>query len=147
MSVDLKRGETLPIHVNMTFPSLPCDGKLPIHWSHTSYLHTFWNSNGCKLWSFWSYSIEHGCYRHVREAWSWSWYKHLEGKMNQDANAKITKSFFSLVYWFIIDFNCSLTTSICSSVSTVMVISLAQNIYLILLKRSMITHLTSMVTS
>ncbi|KAK3227343.1 hypothetical protein Dsin_007205 [Dipteronia sinensis] len=25
MSVDLKRGETLPIHVNMTFPSLPCD--------------------------------------------------------------------------------------------------------------------------
>jgi len=27
MSVDLKRGETLPIHVNMTFPSLPCDGK------------------------------------------------------------------------------------------------------------------------
>jgi len=26
MSVDLKRGETLPIHINMTFPSLPCDG-------------------------------------------------------------------------------------------------------------------------
>ncbi|KAG0473822.1 hypothetical protein HPP92_015679 [Vanilla planifolia] len=25
MSVDLKRGETLPIHVNMTFPSLPCE--------------------------------------------------------------------------------------------------------------------------
>ncbi|KAG5242453.1 hypothetical protein OIU76_010627 [Salix suchowensis] len=25
MSVDLKRGETLPIHVNITFPSLPCD--------------------------------------------------------------------------------------------------------------------------
>lgn len=25
MSVDLKRGETLPIHVNMSFPSLPCD--------------------------------------------------------------------------------------------------------------------------
>ncbi|KAL2938866.1 Endoplasmic reticulum-Golgi intermediate compartment protein 3 [Bienertia sinuspersici] len=25
MSVDLKRGETLPIHINMTFPSLPCD--------------------------------------------------------------------------------------------------------------------------
>uniref|UniRef100_A0A1D1Y6K9 Endoplasmic reticulum-Golgi intermediate compartment protein 3 n=1 Tax=Anthurium amnicola TaxID=1678845 RepID=A0A1D1Y6K9_9ARAE len=24
MSVDLKRGETLPIHINMTFPSLPC---------------------------------------------------------------------------------------------------------------------------
>ncbi|KAF2288809.1 hypothetical protein GH714_014410 [Hevea brasiliensis] len=23
--VDLKRGETLPIHINMTFPSLPCD--------------------------------------------------------------------------------------------------------------------------
>ncbi|XP_042398512.1 endoplasmic reticulum-Golgi intermediate compartment protein 3-like isoform X1 [Zingiber officinale] len=25
MSVDVKRGETLPIHINMTFPSLPCD--------------------------------------------------------------------------------------------------------------------------
>lgn len=25
MSVDLKRGETLPIHINMSFPSLPCD--------------------------------------------------------------------------------------------------------------------------
>ncbi|KAI4374241.1 hypothetical protein MLD38_012255 [Melastoma candidum] len=25
MSVDLKRGESLPIHINMTFPSLPCD--------------------------------------------------------------------------------------------------------------------------
>ncbi|KAI4305523.1 hypothetical protein L6164_028886 [Bauhinia variegata] len=25
MAVDLKRGETLPIHINMTFPSLPCD--------------------------------------------------------------------------------------------------------------------------
>ncbi|KAK4775892.1 hypothetical protein SAY87_023853 [Trapa incisa] len=25
MLVDLKRGETLPIHINMTFPSLPCD--------------------------------------------------------------------------------------------------------------------------
>ncbi|MBA0726104.1 hypothetical protein Golax_001953, partial [Gossypium laxum] len=25
MSVDLKRGETLPIHINMTFPSLPCN--------------------------------------------------------------------------------------------------------------------------
>lgn len=25
MSVDLKRGEMLPIHINMTFPSLPCD--------------------------------------------------------------------------------------------------------------------------
>ncbi|CAK8566971.1 unnamed protein product [Lathyrus sativus] len=25
MSVDLNRGETLPIHINMTFPSLPCD--------------------------------------------------------------------------------------------------------------------------
>ncbi|KAL4194717.1 hypothetical protein AMTRI_Chr05g69930 [Amborella trichopoda] len=26
MSVDLKRGETLPIHINMTFPALPCEG-------------------------------------------------------------------------------------------------------------------------
>ncbi|XP_047338008.1 endoplasmic reticulum-Golgi intermediate compartment protein 3-like [Impatiens glandulifera] len=25
MAVDLKRGETLPIHINVTFPSLPCD--------------------------------------------------------------------------------------------------------------------------
>ncbi|XP_010923701.1 uncharacterized protein [Elaeis guineensis] len=25
MSVDLKRGETLPIHINMTFPALPCE--------------------------------------------------------------------------------------------------------------------------
>lgn len=25
MAVDLRRGETLPIHINMTFPSLPCD--------------------------------------------------------------------------------------------------------------------------
>ncbi|KAF9588950.1 hypothetical protein IFM89_017629 [Coptis chinensis] len=25
MSVDLKRGEILPIHINMSFPSLPCD--------------------------------------------------------------------------------------------------------------------------
>ncbi|XP_057475872.1 uncharacterized protein LOC130763864 isoform X2 [Actinidia eriantha] len=25
MAVNLKRGETLPIHINMTFPSLPCD--------------------------------------------------------------------------------------------------------------------------
>ncbi|RLN15951.1 endoplasmic reticulum-Golgi intermediate compartment protein 3 [Panicum miliaceum] len=25
MSVDLKRGETLPIHINMPFPSLPCE--------------------------------------------------------------------------------------------------------------------------
>ncbi|KAL3634054.1 hypothetical protein CASFOL_021108 [Castilleja foliolosa] len=25
MTVDSKRGETLPIHINMTFPSLPCD--------------------------------------------------------------------------------------------------------------------------
>ncbi|KAI5583531.1 hypothetical protein POPTR_006G023900v4 [Populus trichocarpa] len=25
MSVDLTRGETLPIHINITFPSLPCD--------------------------------------------------------------------------------------------------------------------------
>ncbi|XP_065853053.1 uncharacterized protein [Euphorbia lathyris] len=25
MSVDLKRGEALPIHINMTFPSLPCE--------------------------------------------------------------------------------------------------------------------------
>lgn len=25
MAVDLKRGENLPIHINMTFPSLPCD--------------------------------------------------------------------------------------------------------------------------
>ena len=25
MSVNMKRGETLPIHINMTFPSLPCD--------------------------------------------------------------------------------------------------------------------------
>ncbi|KAF3782513.1 hypothetical protein EJ110_NYTH34116 [Nymphaea thermarum] len=25
MSVDVKRGETLPININMTFPSLPCD--------------------------------------------------------------------------------------------------------------------------
>ncbi|EES03808.1 hypothetical protein BDA96_03G365300 [Sorghum bicolor] len=25
MSVDLKRGETLPIHINMSFPSLPCE--------------------------------------------------------------------------------------------------------------------------
>ncbi|KAM5580283.1 hypothetical protein ABKV19_009837 [Rosa sericea] len=25
MSVDLKRGETLPIHINVTFPALPCD--------------------------------------------------------------------------------------------------------------------------
>ncbi|KAK6116076.1 hypothetical protein DH2020_008345 [Rehmannia glutinosa] len=25
MAVDLKRGDTLPIHINMTFPSLPCD--------------------------------------------------------------------------------------------------------------------------
>ncbi|XP_028549141.1 endoplasmic reticulum-Golgi intermediate compartment protein 3 isoform X2 [Dendrobium catenatum] len=25
MSVDLKRGETLPIHINVTFPSLPCE--------------------------------------------------------------------------------------------------------------------------
>ncbi|GKD88903.1 endoplasmic reticulum-Golgi intermediate compartment protein 3-like protein, partial [Tanacetum coccineum] len=24
MAVDLKRGETLPIHINMSFPSLPC---------------------------------------------------------------------------------------------------------------------------
>ena len=28
MSVDLKRGETLPIHINMSFPSLPCEGQL-----------------------------------------------------------------------------------------------------------------------
>lgn len=27
MAVDLKRGETLPIHINMSFPSLPCDGQ------------------------------------------------------------------------------------------------------------------------
>ncbi|KAF8703528.1 hypothetical protein HU200_032339 [Digitaria exilis] len=26
LSVDLKRGETLPIHINMSFPSLPCEG-------------------------------------------------------------------------------------------------------------------------
>ncbi len=26
MSVDVKRGEKLPIHINMTFPALPCDG-------------------------------------------------------------------------------------------------------------------------
>lgn len=26
MSVDLKRGEILPIHINVTFPSLPCEG-------------------------------------------------------------------------------------------------------------------------
>ncbi|KAL3633368.1 hypothetical protein CASFOL_022895 [Castilleja foliolosa] len=26
MTVYSKRGETLPIHINMTFPSLPCDG-------------------------------------------------------------------------------------------------------------------------
>ncbi|KAJ8759752.1 hypothetical protein K2173_009853 [Erythroxylum novogranatense] len=25
MAVDMKRGDTLPIHINMTFPSLPCD--------------------------------------------------------------------------------------------------------------------------
>ncbi|CAD6209263.1 unnamed protein product [Miscanthus lutarioriparius] len=25
MSVDLKRGETPPIHINMSFPSLPCE--------------------------------------------------------------------------------------------------------------------------
>ncbi|KAK4342441.1 hypothetical protein RND71_038257 [Anisodus tanguticus] len=25
MAIDLRRGETLPIHINMTFPSLPCD--------------------------------------------------------------------------------------------------------------------------
>lgn len=25
MAVDLKRGESLPIHINMTFPSLPCE--------------------------------------------------------------------------------------------------------------------------
>lgn len=25
MSVDVKRGETLPIHINMTFPSIPCE--------------------------------------------------------------------------------------------------------------------------
>jgi hypothetical protein len=28
MSVDLKRGETLPIHINVSFPSLPCEGQL-----------------------------------------------------------------------------------------------------------------------
>ncbi|WMV59838.1 hypothetical protein MTR67_053223 [Solanum verrucosum] len=27
MSVDSRRGENLPIHINMTFPSLPCDGS------------------------------------------------------------------------------------------------------------------------
>lgn len=43
MSVDLKRGEMLPIHINMTFPSLPCDGqhlstskKLPFFYSSSS---------------------------------------------------------------------------------------------------------------
>lgn len=29
MSVDVNRGEKLPIHINMTFPALPCEGPFP----------------------------------------------------------------------------------------------------------------------
>jgi hypothetical protein len=31
MSVDVKRGEKLPIHINMTFPGLPCEGVSSVH--------------------------------------------------------------------------------------------------------------------
>jgi len=31
MSVDVKRGEKLPIHINMTFPALPCEGLSLVH--------------------------------------------------------------------------------------------------------------------
>jgi hypothetical protein len=37
MSVDLKRGETLPIHINMTFPALPCDSEFTLFIKY--YLH------------------------------------------------------------------------------------------------------------
>ena len=38
MSVDVNRGEKLPIHINMTFPALPCEGPLPtlLNWTLVS---------------------------------------------------------------------------------------------------------------
>lgn len=71
MSVDLKRGETLPIHVNMTFPSLPCDGKwYPL--ITLLFSPYFLDTSRPKLLLFGLLfvfcSIEHGCNRHVREA-------------------------------------------------------------------------------
>jgi hypothetical protein len=37
MSVDLKRGETLPIHINVSFPSLPCEGQLIVQYISVGY--------------------------------------------------------------------------------------------------------------
>jgi hypothetical protein len=38
MSVDVNRGEKLPIHINMTFPALPCEGPFPtlLNWTIVS---------------------------------------------------------------------------------------------------------------
>lgn len=38
MSVDVNRGEKLPIHINMTFPALPCEGPFPtvLNWTLAS---------------------------------------------------------------------------------------------------------------
>lgn len=35
MSVDVNRGEKLPIHINMTFLALPCEGLFPalLNWT------------------------------------------------------------------------------------------------------------------
>lgn len=77
MSVDVKRGETLPIHINMTFPSLPCEGESCIFLNlsqkacYIIFLH---------LWLMQLCSFKCGRHWHVRQTWGWLAYKHLEGK-------------------------------------------------------------------
>ncbi|CAN6454682.1 unnamed protein product [Victoria cruziana] len=39
MSVDVKRGETLPININMSFPSLPCDDDSGEHKDSSDHIH------------------------------------------------------------------------------------------------------------
>ena len=102
MSVDLKRGETLPIHINMSFPSLPCEGQLLIKFSrsliisllqvliwallnevfHDFLFETMFHDFDTSFSGSCLFSIECGCNWHVWETWSWFAHKYLEGNFS-----------------------------------------------------------------
>ena len=119
MSVDLKRGETLPIHINMSFPSLPCEGQLLIKFSrsliisllqvliwallndvfHDLLFETMFHDFDTSFSGSCLFSIECGCNWHVWETWSWFAHKYLEGNFSVQNSVPSGVCSGVLIHW------------------------------------------------
>lgn len=90
MSVDVKRGQKLPIVINMTFPALPCAGEARPFNTYLKYQFRFFSfllrpldtskivshDQACPMMC----SPQSWCHRYVRQAWGRPWHKYLESK-------------------------------------------------------------------